>query len=101
CEIRHTQLVIPMDAKPAQAMRRGKGASMWNAVESVRSGEASAAISAGNTGALMAISRLLLRMVGDLERPALVASWPTLSGVTSVLDVGANLICDAERLVEF
>ena len=101
CEVRHTPLVIPMDAKPAQAMRRGKGTSMWNAIESVRSGEASAAVSAGNTGALMAISRLLLRMVGDLERPALVASWPNLSGVSSVLDVGANLICDAERLVEF
>ncbi|HSZ53893.1 MAG TPA: phosphate acyltransferase PlsX [Caulobacteraceae bacterium] len=100
-EVRHTSLVVPMDAKPAQAMRRGKGTSMWNAVESVRSGEASAAVSAGNTGALMAISRLLLRMVGDLERPALVASWPTLSGVTSVLDVGANVICDTERLVEF
>ncbi|HEY2050066.1 MAG TPA: phosphate acyltransferase PlsX [Caulobacteraceae bacterium] len=101
CEIRHTSLVVPMDAKPAHAMRRGKGTSMWNAIESVRAGEASAAISAGNTGALMAISRLLLRMVGDLERPALVASWPTLSGVTSVLDVGANIVCDTERLVEF
>jgi phosphate acyltransferase len=74
---------------------------MWNAIESVRSGEASAAVSAGNTGALMAISRLLLRMVGDLERPALVANWPTASGVTSVLDAGANVVCDADRLVEF
>jgi len=90
-----------MDAKPAQAMRRGKGTSMWNAVESVKVGEASAAVSAGNTGALMAISRLALRMIGDLDRPALVANWPTLAGVTSVLDVGANIVCDAERLVEF
>jgi glycerol-3-phosphate acyltransferase PlsX len=101
CEVRPTSLVIPMDAKPAHAMRRGKGTSMWNAVESVRSGEACAAVSAGNTGALMAISRLLLRMVGDLDRPALVANWPTASGITSVLDVGANVICDADRLVEF
>jgi glycerol-3-phosphate acyltransferase PlsX len=90
-----------MDAKPAQAMRRGKGSSMWNAIESVRTGEAAAAVSAGNTGALMAISRLLLRMVGELDRPALVANWPTLAGMTSVLDVGANIVCDAERLVEF
>jgi glycerol-3-phosphate acyltransferase PlsX len=101
CEIRPCDLVIAMDAKPGHAMRRGRGTSMWNAVESVRSGEAAAAVSAGNTGALMAISRLLLRMIGGLDRPALVANWPTLSGVTSVLDVGANVVCDAERLVEF
>jgi len=101
CEVRHTDLVIAMDAKPAHAMRRGKGTSMWNAVECVRTGEAMAAVSAGNTGALMAISRLVLRMVADLDRPALVASWPTLRGHTAVLDVGANVVCDAERLVEF
>ncbi len=101
CQVRHTDLVITMDAKPAHAMRRGKGASMWNAVESVRAGEAHAAVSAGNTGALMAISRLLLRMTADLDRPALVANWPTLRGITAVLDVGANVVCDAERLVEF
>ena len=101
CEIRHTSAVIAMDAKPAHAMRRGKGSSMWNAVESVRAGEAMAAVSAGNTGALMAISRLVLRMVGGLDRPALVANWPTLRGITSVLDVGANVVCDAQRLVDF
>jgi glycerol-3-phosphate acyltransferase PlsX len=101
CELRAASGVISMDAKPAHAMRRGKGSSMWNAVESVRSGEARAAVSAGNTGALMAISRLLLRTAGDLDRPALVANWPTLRGVTSVLDVGANVVCDAERLIHF
>ena len=82
-------------------MRRGKGTSMWNAVEAVKSGEAAAAVSAGNTGALMAISKLILRMAADMERPALVASWPTLRGRTAVLDVGANIACDAQRLVEF
>ena len=101
CTVRHCDSVIAMDAKPAHAMRRGKGSSMWNAVESVKTGEAKAAVSAGNTGALMAISRLILRMTADLERPALVANWPTLRGVTAVLDVGANVVCDAERLVEF
>ncbi len=100
-EIRAADSVIEMGAKPAHAMRRGKGSSMWNAVESVRSGEAKAVVSAGNTGALMAISRLILRMTSDLERPALVANWPTLEGFTSVLDVGANVVCDAERLLEF
>ncbi|MDE2487222.1 MAG: phosphate acyltransferase PlsX [Alphaproteobacteria bacterium] len=99
--VRHADKVIAMDEKPAQAMRRGKGSSMWNAVESVREGEAACAVSAGNTGALMAISRLILRMIGDLDRPALVAQIPTPRGVTTFLDVGANVDCDAERLVEF
>tara|TARA_R110002051_G_scaffold230049_1_gene292117 strand:+ start:2133 stop:3185 length:1053 start_codon:yes stop_codon:yes gene_type:complete len=102
CDIRHTDKVVAMDEKPAQAMRRGKGSSLWNAIESVKSGEAAAVVSAGNTGALMAISKLLLRMAAPgLERPAIVASWPTLRGVTAVLDVGANIQCDAAQLVEF
>ena len=102
CEIRHTDKVVAMDEKPAQAMRRGKGSSLWNAIEAVKTGEAGAVVSAGNTGALMAISKLILRMsVQGLERPAIVASWPTLKGVTAVLDVGANIESDAEQLIEF
>lgn len=101
CEVRHAERVIGMDEKPAQALRRGKGTSMWNAVEALRNGEAAAAISAGNTGALMAISLLILRMSADLERPALVVGVPHSRGVTTFLDVGANVDCDAERLVEF
>lgn len=100
-EVRHSDKVIAMDEKPAQAMRRGKGSSMWNAVEAIREGQAIAAVSAGNTGALMAISKLILRMSADLDRPALVASIPHANGVTTFLDVGANVDCDAERLVEF
>ena len=102
CDVRHTDKVVAMDEKPAQAMRRGKGSSLWNAIEMVKAGEAHAAVSAGNTGALMAISKLILRMSAPgLERPAIVASWPTLRGVTAVLDVGANVESDAEQLVEF
>ena len=101
CEVRHTDKFIAMDEKPAQAMSRGKGSSLWNAVESMKAGEAQACVSAGNTGALMAISKLILRMAGDLDRPAIVASWPTLQGVTAVLDVGANITSDAAQLVEF
>ncbi len=102
CDIRHTDKVVAGDEKPAQAMRRGKGSSLWNAIEAVKIGEAGAAVSAGNTGALMAISKLILRMSAPgLERPAIVASWPTLRGVTAVLDVGANIESDAEQLVEF
>jgi glycerol-3-phosphate acyltransferase PlsX len=100
-EVRHAERVVSMDEKPAQALRRGKGTSMWNAIEAVREGEAIAAVSAGNTGALMAMSKLILRMSADLERPALVASVPTERAVTTFLDVGANVDCDAERLVEF
>jgi glycerol-3-phosphate acyltransferase PlsX len=100
-ELRHAERVVAMDEKPAQALRRGKGTSMWNAVEAVRDGAARAALSAGNTGALMAISKLILRMSSDLERPALVASLPTPRGFTTFLDVGANVDCDAERLVDF
>ncbi len=74
---------------------------MWNTVEAVKRGEAAACVSAGNTGALMAIAKLILRMSADMERPALVASWPTLKGRTAVLDIGANINADAQRLVEF
>jgi phosphate acyltransferase len=100
-EVRHAEKVVAMDEKPAQAMRRGKGSSMWNAIEAIREGQAVVAVSAGNTGALMAMSRLILRMSADLERPALVASIPHAKGITTFLDVGANVDCDAERLVEF
>ncbi|QDH73989.1 phosphate acyltransferase PlsX [Brevundimonas sp. M20] len=101
-DIRHTDKVIPMGEKPAQALRRGKGTSLWNAVESIRAGEAHAAVSAGNTGAMMAISKLILRMaVPALERPAIVANWPTARGISVVLDVGANIDCGARQLVEF
>jgi glycerol-3-phosphate acyltransferase PlsX len=101
CEVRHTALKIAGDEKPALAVRRGRGSSLWNAVEAVGSGAARAAVSGGNTGALMAIARRRLGMAGGLDRPALVASWPTARGVTAVLDVGANIECDSEQLVEF
>ena len=101
CEVRHTDLVIASDEKPAQAMRRGKGSSLWNAVEAIRQGDAQAAVSGGNSGGLMAISMLILRMAAGLERPAIVASWPGLRGLSTVLDVGANVECDAERLIDF
>ena len=100
-EIRHTERVIAMDEKPAQALRRGKGTSLWAAVEAVRDGQALACVSAGNTGALMAISKLQLRMAAELDRPAIVASWPTARGFSAVLDVGANITSDAAQLVEF
>jgi glycerol-3-phosphate acyltransferase PlsX len=99
--IRHTDHAISMDAKPGQAVRRGKGSSMWNAIEAVKNGEAVAAVSAGNTGVLMGMSLLILRTIEGLRRPALVAGWPTRRGVSAVLDLGADINADAEQLVEF
>lgn len=100
-QVRHTDKFVGMDAKPSQALRQGRGSSVWNAIESVKAGEAVAAVSAGNTGALMAMSKLILRMVEGVHRPALVASWPTRHGVTAMLDLGADISADAEQLVEF
>lgn len=100
-QVRHCEKRIAMDAKPSEALRRGKGSSMWSAIEAVRDGEAIAAVSAGNTGALMAISKLVLRTVEGLHRPALVGTWPTRKGVSAVLDLGADIAADARQLVEF
>ena len=100
-EIRHTETYVTMDAKPSQAVRGGKGTSMWNALQSVKAKEAQVAISAGNTGALMAMAKLVLRTVEGIHRPAIAASWPGPETPTVVLDVGANVEADAEQLVEF
>lgn len=99
--IRHAAEKITSEMKPSQALRRGKGSSMWNAVEAVKEGMAGASVSAGNTGALMAISMLVLRKMEGVHRPAMTAVWPTLRGRTIVLDVGANVEADAEQLVSF
>ena len=99
--LRHSDVEVSMEMKPSQALRRAKGSSMWNAVDSVKQGEADAAVSAGNTGALMAISMLVLRKIEHVHRPAMTALWPTARGRTVVLDVGANLEADAEQLVKF
>jgi phosphate acyltransferase len=101
CEIIHCDDKITSDMKPSQALRRGKGSSMWKALEAVKEGWANAAVSAGNTGALMAISMLVLRKMDGVHRPAMTAIWPTLAGRTVVLDVGANIEADAAQLVSF
>ena len=81
CEIRHTDVYIAMDAKPSQALRQGRGkSSMWLAIEAVRTGEADAAVSAGNTGALMAISRYILKTIDGIDRPAIAFALPNSAG---------------------
>jgi len=101
CEIRHTDSEVDMSAKPSEAVRRSRGSSMWNAVHAVKDGDAQVAVSAGNTGALMAISKVILRMKAGVHRPAIAASWPTPRGFATVLDVGANVECAPTQLVEF
>lgn len=101
CELRHSDSQVQMTDKPSEAVRRARGSSMWNAVQSVKSGEADAIVSSGNTGALMAISKVILRMKKGVHRPAISANWPTPKGHTVVLDVGANVQCGATQLVEF
>jgi phosphate acyltransferase len=101
-EIRHSDVSIGMDEKPSQALRHGRGkSSMWQAIDAVRNGEAHAAVSAGNTGALMAMSRFILKTLPGISRPAIAAIWPTLRGESIVLDVGATIGADAAQLVEF
>lgn len=100
-EIRPADAVVKSSDKPSQALRRARGTSMWNAVESVKAGEAQAAVSAGNTGALMAISMLVLRKMEGVHRPGMTAIWPTLKGRCVVLDVGANLEADARQLYTY
>lgn len=93
--------VLPMDAGPVQALRHGHSSSMQAALERVASGAAGAAVSAGNTGALMALSRQTLGMLPGIERPALMAALPTGSDPVWVLDLGANVGVNAHRLLEF
>jgi len=96
----HTEAEVAMADKPSQAVRR-RDSSMWRAVESVRAGEARASVSAGNTGALMAISMKQLRKTEGVHRPAMTALWPSLRGRVVVLDVGANLEADGHQLLTY
>ena len=102
-DIRHSPGVVRMDDKPAQVMRRGRETSMWSALTSVREGEAQAAVSCGNTGALMAVSMLRLRKLTGVHRPAIACLWPShgTSGFNTMLDVGADVRADEESLLQY
>ncbi|WP_448580443.1 phosphate acyltransferase PlsX [Thermaurantiacus sp.] len=100
-EVVHVDGVVLGSDKPSQAIRRARSSSMGLAIEAVKAGEASAAVSAGNTGALMAMAKIALRTIGSIDRPALVALMPTMRSDSVVLDLGANTECDAQNLVEF
>ncbi len=97
----HTDIAVRMDDKPSQALRTGRWkSSMWLTIDAVKKGDADMAVSAGNTGALMAMSKFDLKTLPGIERPAIAALWPTLRGESIVLDVGATIGADAEHLVD-
>lgn len=100
-EIVHTEDVITMDAKPSAALRQGKRSSMRLAIDAVAEGRASAMVSAGNTGALMVMAKMVLKTLPGIHRPAITATVPSRHRPVVLLDMGANIDCTAEHLVQF
>ncbi len=101
CTIHHTDQVVRSDEKPSQALRSGRGSSMRLAINALHEGAASAVVSAGNTGALMAMAKFVLKTMPGVNRPAMASFFPTLRGESVMLDLGANVQCDANNLVQF
>ena len=98
----HTEVSVKMDDKPSQALRYGRyKSSMWRAIDATKTGEADVTISAGNTGALMAMSKFCLKSMPQVDRPAIACLWPTVRGESVVLDVGATIGADAHQLIDF
>lgn len=100
-EIRHTDEIVRSDDKPSTALRGARKSSMRLAINAVHDGEAGAAVSAGNTGALMAMAKFVLKTLPGIDRPAIITAVPTMRGMCCLLDLGANVQCSAENLVQF
>ena len=100
-EIIHTDKVIKSTDSPLEGAKRGKQTSMWLAIESVKEKNADIVISAGNTGALLVVSKLNLKMIDNIDKPALSALWPNKKGMSVVLDLGANIECSSKNLLDF
>ena len=103
CEFRHAPDFVPMDAKPSRAVRTGRDSSLWSAIDAVAKGEARVALSAGNTGALVAMSILQLRTAPGVHRPAIAVHWPADNphGYNVVLDMGADIRADPPTLLQY
>jgi glycerol-3-phosphate acyltransferase PlsX len=101
CRLRHAPDLIAADMKPTAALRQGRNSSMRLAIDAVASGEAAGVVSAGNTGALMALAKIVVKTMPEIDRPALAAIAPSARGDVVMLDLGANVLCDARNLVEF
>ena len=100
-EIFHTNNIVKSADSPLEGAKRGKDTSMWLAIESVKNKEADIVVSAGNTGALLVISKLNLKMIENIDKPALSALWPNKKSMSVVLDLGANIECSAKNLLDF
>ena len=100
-EIVHTKDIVKGTDSPLEGAKRGKKTSMWLAIESVKEKKSDIVISAGNTGALLVISKLNLKMIENIDKPALSALWPNKKGMSVVLDLGANIECSAKNLIDF
>ena len=100
-EIVHTVDKVKSTDTPLEAAKRGKKTSMWLAVESVKKKETDIIISAGNTGALLVIAKLNLKMIENIDKPALSALWPNKIGMSVVLDLGANIECNTKNFIDF
>jgi len=101
CDIVHTEDVILDDESPLTAAKKGKNSSMWKAIESLKLKKSHISLSAGNTGALLVISRLLLDTIEGISKPALAGLWPNQKNMNIVLDLGANIECNSKTLVDF
>ena len=100
-QIHHTENVVKSTDSPLEGAKRGKDTSMWLAIESVKNKEADIVVSAGNTGALLVISKLNLKMIDNIDKPALSALWPNKKSMSVVLDLGANIECSSKNLLDF
>ncbi len=100
-DIIHTENKIESTDSPLEGAKRGKNTSMWLAIQSVKEKEADIVISAGNTGALLVVSKLNLKMIENIDKPALSALWPNKKGMSVVLDLGANIECSSKNLLDF
>ena len=100
-EIIHTLDIVKGTDSPLEGAKRGKNTSMWLAIQSVKEKKSDIVISAGNTGALLVISKLNLKMIENIDKPALSALWPNKKGMSVVLDLGANIECSSKNLIDF
>ena len=100
-EVIHTKNIVESTDSPLEAAKKGKDTSMWLAIESVKNKESDIVISAGNTGALLVVAKLNLKMIENIDKPALSALWPNKKGMSVVLDLGANIECSSKNLVDF
>ena len=101
CEIIHSENIVNDEESPLAAAKKSKSTSMWQSIESQKNGKSQITLSAGNTGALFILSRLILNMIDGVDKPALAGLWPNEIGMNVVLDLGANIECNDKNLIDF